>query len=540
MSDALLILIAANLAAAVAVALVLLLRTPARKLFGPRIAYGLWLLVPLAALGMLLPARVETVTVRAATVPAADAPPLAALAAALPAPAAASFDPWLLLMGLWIAGVLVNVAWMAWRQAQFGRAMQDGLAGPAAVGVLAPRVVTPADFDERYTPRERFAVLAHEAMHIIRHDTRINALVAVARCVNWFNPLLHVLARCLRIDQELACDAQVIARYPTVRRSYAEAMLKTQLATQPLPLGCYWLQAEPHPLAQRIRLLARRTPDPREQVLGLAMLTALALAATGSAWMVKPVRVQVVELPSAPALATPVLARIGATEVPRLAPMSNRVAPPVRPAPAPPVPAGPDFALAQALADTQATPTLADRDRPRWADERGAEPKSQPRPRPDPQPRRIYAAAGRSWVEPGTAVRLVASTTDSEGRALMTDLTSFGSQRYYRTGTFIASGSKERLFTAVVQRGDRLWVTASLSRRFDPAVTASLEMRPGETRTLTLPNGRAIVVTPVVRAETPDEQAGDRIAIAMADEAIARSGDEAWRTYRDRCRTGGC
>lgn len=240
MSDALLVLAAANLAAAVAVTLVLILRAPARKLFGPRIAYGLWLLVPLAALGMLLPARVETVTVRAATTPAPDASPLLARAAA-PDPATAPFDFWPLIIGLWVAGILANVAWIVWRQAQFGRDAEAGLAGPAAVGVLRPRVVTPSDFDRRYSPREQFVVLAHEATHIVRHDTRINALVAVARCINWFNPMLHLLHRFLRIDQELACDAQVIARHPKVRRSYAEAMLKTQLATRPCPLavtGC--------------------------------------------------------------------------------------------------------------------------------------------------------------------------------------------------------------------------------------------------------------------------------------------------------------
>src|SRR4051812_28321163 len=116
MSDALLIFVAANLAAAVAVVLVVALRAPARKLFGPRIAYGLWLVVPLAALGILLPARVMTVTVRAAPAPGATASPLVAPIAALPGSAAAAFDPWLLVVGLWIAGVLASLVWMVWRQ----------------------------------------------------------------------------------------------------------------------------------------------------------------------------------------------------------------------------------------------------------------------------------------------------------------------------------------------------------------------------------------------------------------------------------------
>lgn len=538
MSDLLLILLAANLAAAAAVALVMILRLPARKLFGPRIAYGLWLLVPLAALGMLLPARVVTVTVRAAASGAGDAAPGAAQAAGPPGLAVAPFDVWPVLTGLWIVGALAHLGWMARRQAQFGRDAAMGLAGPAAVGVLKPRVVTPSDFGRRYSLREQFVVLAHEETHIVRQDTRINALVAAARCVNWFNPMLYVLGRLLRIDQELACDAQVIARHPKVRRSYAEAMLKTQLATRPLPLGCYWLPAQAHPLAERIRLLSRAAPDPREQALGFAMLTALTLAATGAAWSVKPARVQWVELPAVTQLPPPVLTQIGPTGTPPLAPMSDRPTPPA--APVRRLPVDPGSVLAQAAADAQAAPRLRDRDQPRWAYERGAEPKPQPDPRPEPQPRRIFTAAGRSIVEPGSAIRVVVSTTDTEGRPLMTDLTSFGSQRYFRTGTFTASGSKERLFTAVVQRGQSLWVTASLSKRFDPSETATIEMRPGETRSFALPDGRSVVVTPTVRTETPAEQAGARGAFDVVSEDINRTSRDAWRAYRDRCRANVC
>lgn len=540
MSDALLILGAANLAAAVAVALVLILRRPARKLFGPRIAYGLWLLVPLAALGMLLPARIETVTVRAASAPRAQASPLAAQGVS-PNPPDAPLDGWLLVMGLWIAGILAHGAWMAWRQAQFGRDAEAGLAGPAAVGVLRPRVVTPSDFGRRYSPREQFVVLAHEETHIVRHDTRINALVAAARCVNWFNPMLHLLHRFLRIDQELACDAQVIAEHPKVRRSYAEAMLKTQLATRPLPLGCYWLPAGAHPLAERIRLLSRTAPSARDQALGLTLLTALTLAVMGSAWSVKPARVQFVELPASALPTTPVLTRIGSTEMPPLAPMSDRPAKIVSPAPViPPAPVAPGAALAEAQADAQAAPALRERDRARWAYERGAEPRPRPEPRPDPQPRRIFTAAGRSSVEPGSAVRLVASSTDAEGRPLMTDLTSFGSQRHFRTGTVIADGSRERLFTAVTQRGQRLWVSASLSKRFGPDDTATIEMRAGETRTFTLPNGRPVTVTPSLRVETAEERAGGHDTLAAMNEQFKRTSKDAWRAYRDRCRAEGC
>jgi hypothetical protein len=250
--------------------------------------------------------------------------------------------------------------------------------------------------------------------------------------------------------------------------------------------------------------------------------------------------VRFVELPAASAPPPLALERVRAADPPPLAPMSNHAPRPAEPprVPAPQVPLDPAVALAQAQADAQAAPPLGGYGRDRGAYEPGVDPK--PRPQPEPRPRRILTAAGRSSVEPGSAVRVIASTTDGEGRALMTDLTSFGSQHYYRTGTFIASGSRERLFTRVVQKGERLWVTASLDRRLGADDAVTVEMRSGETREVALPNGRAVTLSPVMRPETAEERAGDHAAIGRADGDIDRSSRQSWRAYRDRCRAGSC
>ena len=46
MSDALASLLELNFAAVVSISVVLLLRLPVRRAFGPQVAYGLWMLVP--------------------------------------------------------------------------------------------------------------------------------------------------------------------------------------------------------------------------------------------------------------------------------------------------------------------------------------------------------------------------------------------------------------------------------------------------------------------------------------------------------------
>ena len=58
----------ANLAIGAAVFVVLVLRAPVRAMFGARLTYAMWLLVPLAGLATLFPPRVEQIVnfVRAA------------------------------------------------------------------------------------------------------------------------------------------------------------------------------------------------------------------------------------------------------------------------------------------------------------------------------------------------------------------------------------------------------------------------------------------------------------------------------------------
>lgn len=501
MTEALETLLRVNLALAVAITVVMAARLLVRRLFGARVAYGLWTLPPLAALAMLVPARVVTVT--APTLPALVQPAGGAPLTQAAAMAAASFDPEPLLASFWLAGVVSSLAWLVWRQVQFARAVRAGQAGPAVVGVLRPRVVTPADFAQRYTPREREVVLAHEQTHLERGDPPVNAAVALLTCVNWFNPACHVMARWLRIDQELACDARVVAAHPRARKAYAEAMLKTQLAARPLPLGCHWSS---HPLAQRVRLLSRPSPSRARRLVGVGLTLALGLTGAIGVWAARPAEfVLVSEAPPAPE------ARPAIVSPP---PRANKASsPPRQPAkPASPVAklvetpvtdASPEPVLAQAEIQAAPIPTT---EPPPFADLR--------------RPRIIRAIADRSSVEPGSAVRVIASGMAPDGAPLWADFTAFGSQRLYRKGAYARSGSRYSLFTSVVQEGRRLRVTVSLGKAFRPELTGSIDLAPNETGILRLPTGQPMVVTALVRPETPEEIEEGRRLSDYAENAV--------------------
>ena len=287
------VLTVATLASSAALLLVLMLREPMRRRFGVRAAYMLWALVPLSAAVALLPAPAESISLQilpsAATELIFAAAPLAASAAA----SDTDLSPWLI--ATWLLGFAAAFLILAWQQRRFVRGLgrltvsgdqtlrAEATAGcPALLGAWRPRVVLPADFEQRYSIVERELILAHERTHRARGDAQINAFVAALRCAFWFNPLVHFAASRFRFDQELACDAIVISRFPHARRPYADAMLKAQLAGFGLPVGCNWQSS--HPLKQRIALMKRPLPGRARATLGVAVAAALVVGGTYSAW----------------------------------------------------------------------------------------------------------------------------------------------------------------------------------------------------------------------------------------------------------------
>ena len=245
MSGLLTTLIELNVAAAAAILFVLLARAHVTRAFGPHAAYALWSMVPVAMLATLLPERTTETLVTEFLIGG-----LPASLAHMQADAAASWQP-VAISAAWLAGAMALALLLIRRQRAFLRDADLGLAGPAIVGFRHPRIVTPDDFVGRFSHDERKLILTHEQVHIDRNDARINAFVAVLRCVFWFNPLIHIGAKAVRADQELSCDAEVIDRRPRVRRAYAETLLKTHLHPRPLPASCSRSPRFPHPLLHR-------------------------------------------------------------------------------------------------------------------------------------------------------------------------------------------------------------------------------------------------------------------------------------------------
>ncbi len=289
-----------NLAAVAAIVLVVALRRIVRLRFGARLAYSLWLLPMLAAAAVLAPSREVTVMAQAAPSRTTvmhffeGASPVSLPTAA----AEATLDPRILIVALWLVGVVAAALVMTLLQRRFTVEVRKGAIGPAVVGVIAPRIVTPADFERKFSSEEQALVLAHEHAHIERQDSRLNALSAALQCLFWFNPLVHLAAHLMRIDQEMACDETVVTRFPDARRAYAQALVKAQLAIRPLPLGCYWPSGTEHPLLERIAMVARNGISRRRRFAGSSALAVLCAGTSFAAWASQPPQVRIASAPA--------------------------------------------------------------------------------------------------------------------------------------------------------------------------------------------------------------------------------------------------
>lgn len=106
----------------------------------------------------------------------------------------------------------------------------DGIATPLACGLLNPRIYLPTQMDFQNTVLLRH-VLVHEAMHIRRKDNWLKGILLIVLVLNWYNPLVWLMAVCLPSDLEAACDAAVLAACGAEeRKDYASSLLAMALA----------------------------------------------------------------------------------------------------------------------------------------------------------------------------------------------------------------------------------------------------------------------------------------------------------------------
>lgn len=103
------------------------------------------------------------------------------------------------------------------------------LAGPALCpggpGTVALVLLPPGDAERLALARLRH-ILLHELAHLAHGDLTVRRLAAALCAIHWFNPLVHLAARTLAADQEIAADARAVrALGRGARGDYAGTLL---------------------------------------------------------------------------------------------------------------------------------------------------------------------------------------------------------------------------------------------------------------------------------------------------------------------------
>src|SRR6185312_16001777 len=256
-----------------------------------QVRFGLWLvasikfLLPfslLMALGGVLP-RPHHAVVTMPVYSAVDTAGLPFDEAAVQAisstamPAAVQGERWLptlppLLFGLWLCGVTAALMrWIAgwWRvngirhaahvanhgrEVAILRRLEGEMPGhrrirplplllsadsmePGVLGILRPVVLWPAQLSEQLDDEQIAAILAHELMHVRRHDNLTALLHMLVQAAFWFHPAVWWMGKQMVAERELACDEAVVAM-GSRRGIYAESLLKTVRFCVESPLAC--------------------------------------------------------------------------------------------------------------------------------------------------------------------------------------------------------------------------------------------------------------------------------------------------------------
>jgi beta-lactamase regulating signal transducer with metallopeptidase domain len=154
---------------------------------------------------------------------------------------------------------------------------------PSTIGSLRPVVLLP--LAGRSWPEEwRRAVLAHEAAHVRGHDGLWQLAAELCRALYWFHPLVHLAARQLRVERELAADDRALAATGMAPSAYAGLLFELAcVPDSPAQLGAVVPLLTPAGLKTRLVSILDGGRARSERMAAVVALAVLGLAAVTSA-----------------------------------------------------------------------------------------------------------------------------------------------------------------------------------------------------------------------------------------------------------------
>jgi beta-lactamase regulating signal transducer with metallopeptidase domain/peptidoglycan/xylan/chitin deacetylase (PgdA/CDA1 family) len=88
-------------------------------------------------------------------------------------------------------------------------AQSDLISTPIAFGVFKPFIIVPAGIFLQMDPRQLESIIAHELIHIRRHDPLVNIIQNVVEVLFFYHPGIWWISKQIRREREFAADAAV-------------------------------------------------------------------------------------------------------------------------------------------------------------------------------------------------------------------------------------------------------------------------------------------------------------------------------------------
>ena len=108
---------------------------------------------------------------------------------------------------------------------------------PGVFGILRPVLLLPEGLEDRVSPAQFQAIMAHELCHVERRDNLTAALHMLVQAIFWFHPLVWWIRTRLVEERERACDDDVLTVVSDAR-VYAEGILNVCKFYLESPLVC--------------------------------------------------------------------------------------------------------------------------------------------------------------------------------------------------------------------------------------------------------------------------------------------------------------
>jgi len=102
------------------------------------------------------------------------------------------------------------------------------IVSPIAFGVFKPVVYLPQNI--KYNKTQKSLLINHEIIHCQRYDPLFRLLYKILVGIFWFNPVIYLLNKNLKIDQELSCDEKVIG-VTKKKAEYSKLLLQLNLSS---------------------------------------------------------------------------------------------------------------------------------------------------------------------------------------------------------------------------------------------------------------------------------------------------------------------